>query len=59
MKLEDQGYLQIDQLTSDHVSQSDLAQYLNIGLGKAALIVKYVDGDVASVWEGTFNMDLA
>lgn len=58
-KLDKQGYLWIDQLTSDQVSQSNLAEYLSIGLGTAALIIKYADDDMACVRERTFNMDLA
>ena len=58
-KLDEQGYLWIDQLTGDHVLQSNLAQYLQIGLGKAALIIRWAEEDMAHICKGTFSMDLA
>jgi hypothetical protein len=57
-KLDDQGFFEIDQLTGDRISHSDLSTALGIGLGVAALIVKYAEEDVAQVRAGTFNMNL-
>ena len=56
-KLTEQGFFEIDQLTRDRISHSDLAQCLGIGVGIAALIVRYVEEDVARVRAGTFDMD--
>jgi hypothetical protein len=53
-KLADQGYFDIDQLTSDRVSQVDLAGALAIGLGKAGLVIKWADEDMAKVRGGTY-----
>ena len=57
-KLTEQGFFEIDQLTRDRISHSDLAQCLGIGVGIAALIVRYAEEDVARVRVGTFDMDL-
>ena len=56
-RLTQQGFFEIDQLTKDRISHSDLAQGLDIGIGTAALIVRYAEEDVAQVRAGTFNMD--
>ena len=56
-KLIEQGFFEIDQLTGDRISHNDLAQSLGIGIGIAALIVRYADEDVAKVRAGTFNMN--
>ena len=56
-KLTEQGFFEIDQLTGGRISHSDLAQCLGIGVGIAALIVRYADEDVAKVRVGTFNMN--
>ena len=53
-KLADEGYIDIDQLTSDHVSQVDLAEALKIGLGIAGLVIKWADEGVAKVCQGTY-----
>jgi hypothetical protein len=58
-KLTEQGFFEIDQLTGDRISHNDLAQSIGIGMGIAALIVKYAEEDVARVREGTFNMNSA
>jgi hypothetical protein len=58
-RLRNQGFFEIDQLTGDCISHSDLAQSLGIGMGIAALIVKYAEDDVAQVHAGTFKMNLA
>ena len=56
-KLIQEGFFEIDQLTSKHISRTDLAQSLGIGVGLAALIVRFAEEDVAQVRAGTFNMD--
>ena len=53
-KLADEGYIDIDQLMSDCVSQVDLAGALKIGLGIAGLVIKWADEDVAKVRQGTY-----
>lgn len=53
-KFADEGYVDIDQLTSDRVSQTDLAGALQIGLGIAGLVIKWADEDVARVRQGTY-----
>ena len=53
-KFADQGYIDVDQLTSDRVSQPDLAGALGIGLGIAGLVIKWADEDVAKVREGIY-----
>ena len=58
-KLFQQGFFDIDQLIGDHISHSDLAQCLGVGMGIAALIVRYAEEDVANVRTGTFNMNPA
>ena len=57
-KLTQQGFFEIDQLTRDRISHIDLAQCLGIGVGIAALIVRFAEEDVARVRAGTFRMDL-
>jgi hypothetical protein len=52
-----QGFFEIDQLTGDRISHADLAQCLGVGVGIAALIVRYAEEDVAQVRAGTFNMN--
>ena len=56
-KLIEEGFFEIDQLMSKHISHTDLAQSLGIGIGLAALIVRFAKGDVAQVQAGTFNID--
>jgi hypothetical protein len=56
-KLTDEGFFEIDQLTADRISHSDLAQSLGVGVGIAALIVRFAEEDVARVRAGTFRMD--
>jgi hypothetical protein len=56
-KLTEQGFFEIDQLTGDRISHSDLAQSLGIGVGIAALIVRYAEEDVARVRAGTLHMN--
>ena len=56
-KLADEGYIDIDQLTSDRVSQADLAGALKIGLGIAGLVIKWADEDVAKVHKGTYVLN--
>jgi hypothetical protein len=58
-RFQEQGFFQIDQLTGDRISHSDLSQCLGIGMGYAALVVRYAEEDVKLVCEGTFNMDTA
>jgi hypothetical protein len=58
-RLHDQGFFDIDQLTGGHISHSDLAQSLGIGMGIAALIVRYAEDNVVQVHAGTFKMNLA
>jgi hypothetical protein len=58
-RLAAEGYFEIDQLTGDRVSQVDLAHALNIGLGRAALIIKWAEEDVAKVHAGSFILNTA
>lgn len=58
-KLTEQGFFNLDQLTSNQIEQRDLSFGLEIGIGLAALIIRYADEDVARVRAGTFNMDAA
>ena len=53
-----QGFFEIDQLTGDRISHNDLSVSLGIGIGLAALIVRYAEEDVVQVRAGTFNMNL-
>ena len=46
-KLTEQGFFNIDQLTSNRIGQRDLSFGLEIGIGLAALIIRYADEDVA------------
>lgn len=56
-KLVDQGFFEIDQLTEDCISHNNLVQSLGIGIGIAALIIRYADKDIAKVQAGTLNMN--
>ena len=56
-KLTQQGFFEIDQLTGGRISHSDLAQSLEVGIGIAALIVRWAEEDIAQVQAGTFDMD--
>ena len=56
-KLIEEGFFEIDQLTSERISHADLAQSLGIGIGLAALIIRFAEEDVAQVRAGTFNME--
>jgi len=58
-RLLEQGFFEIDQLTGDRVLCSDLASCLNIGMGRAGLIIRYAEEDVASVRAGTFTLNPA
>jgi hypothetical protein len=58
-KLLDQGFFDIDQLIGVCILHSDLAQCLGVGMGIAALIIRYAEEDVAKVRAGTFNMNPA
>ena len=58
-KLFQQGFFDINQLIGDHISHSDLTQCLRVGMGIAALIVRYAEEDVANVCTGTFNINPA
>lgn len=56
-KLLEQGFYSIDQLTVDQISHGDLAQGLGIGIGRAALIIRYAGEDATRVRGGTFKMN--
>jgi len=56
-KLTQEGYVEIDQLIGNRVSQADLANALGIGLGRAGLIIKWADEDVAKVRSGNFTLN--
>ena len=56
-KLTWEGFFKIDQLTHDHIAIKELAQSVDIGIGLAALIIKYADKNAAKVWAGNINMD--
>jgi hypothetical protein len=58
-RLLEQGFFEIDQLTRDNITISDLVSSLGVGTGIAALIIRYADEDVARVREGTFEMNTA
>ncbi|KAH9992366.1 hypothetical protein BJV77DRAFT_445117 [Russula vinacea] len=58
-RLLEQGFFEIDQLTRDNITISDLVSSLGVGTGIAALIIRYADEDVACVREGTFEMNTA
>jgi hypothetical protein len=58
-KFADQGFFEIDQLTMGRISHRELTQSLGIGLGIAALIIRYAAEDIARVRAGTFRMDSA
>lgn len=56
-KMVQEGFFEIDQLIGSRISHIDLAQSLGIGVGLAALIVRFAEEDVAQVRTGTFNMN--
>ena len=56
-KFTQEGFFEINQLTKDRISLSELAQSLGIGFGIAGLIVRYVEEDIAQIRAGTFTMD--
>ncbi len=56
-KLTREGFFEIDQLTHDRIATEELARSVDIGIGLAALIIKYADEDAAKVQTGNFNMD--
>jgi hypothetical protein len=58
-KLLRQCFFEIDQLMKDCISHSELSECLGIGMGLAALIIRYAEEDVAQVCAGTFNMNQA
>jgi len=58
-KLTREGFFAIDQLTHDRIATEELARSVDIGIGLAALIIKYADKDAAKVQAENFNMDPA
>ncbi|KAH9991695.1 hypothetical protein BJV77DRAFT_962669 [Russula vinacea] len=57
-RLLEQGFFEIDQLTRDNITISDLVSSLGVGTGIAALIIRYADEDVARVPRGPGDMYL-
>jgi hypothetical protein len=55
-ELLDQGFFYIDQLAGDRISRNDLANCLGIGIGLAALIIRYAEDDITHLRAGTFEM---
>ena len=55
-KFEQEGYLNIEQLTSAYISLIELVQSLGISFGFAKLIICYADENVASIYNGTFSL---
>jgi hypothetical protein len=58
-KFNREGYLTIDQLTSNRMTVENLSNWLVIGKGTADLIIQYADEDMALVRDGKFRMDQA